>query len=100
MQPLLLLVLLTFLQKDDQKAALDKFLSFYRENRELLVTLFSMQGMQPGPAQPEQQAPPKTPPEQEAQTKRAAQEAQTKRAAQEAPPDMRIFEEYLRRVSR
>lgn len=91
MQPLLLLVLLTFLQKDDQKAALEKFLSFYRENRELLVTLFSMQGMQPGPAQPEQQAPPKTPPE---------QEAQTKRAAQEAPPDMRIFEEYLRRVSR
>ena len=65
MQPLLLLVLLTFLQKDDQKAALEKFLSFYRENRELLVTLFSMQGMQPGPAQPEQQAPPKTPPEQE-----------------------------------
>ena len=89
MEPLLLLFALMLLQKDgDRKSSLDQFLKFYRENRDLIAAVFSMQ-----PSQRE------TPP-QPCGAQRPAPPGAEEKAAQTAPPDVRILEEYLRRASR
>ena len=51
MQPVILLVLLMFAQQPDFGASLQKFLAFYRENRELLAALAGEIGAAP-PQQP------------------------------------------------
>ena len=51
MQPVILLVLLMFAQQPDFGASLQKFLAFYRENRELLAALTGEIGAATPPAQ-------------------------------------------------
>ena len=114
MEPLLLLFALMLLQKDgDRKSSLDQFLKFYRENRDLIAAVFSMQPSQreappqPCGAQPTKDSRPlpqggpscpDAPPA--AQAKRPAPPRAEEKAVQTAPPDVRILEEYLRRASR
>ncbi len=95
MESLLLLLLLTVTQKDaDLKASMEKFLKFYRENRDMITAIFSMPGMPPSSATPEGERRSQDIPKQDAKPS-AANEG----AAQSAPPDVRILEEYLRRAS-
>ena len=49
MQPVILLALLMFAQQPDFGASLQKFLAFYRENRELLAALTGEIGAAPPP---------------------------------------------------
>ena len=49
MQPVILLVLLMFAQQPDFGASLQKFLAFYRENRELLAALAAPPPQPPAP---------------------------------------------------
>ena len=114
MEPLLLLFALMLLQKDgDRKSSLDQFLKFYRENRDFIAAVFSMQPSQreappqPCGAQPTKDSRPSPQggsscPDapQAAQAERPAPPGAEEKAAQIAPPDVRILEEYLRRASR
>lgn len=57
MQPVILLVLLMFAQQPDFGASLQKFLAFYRENRELLAALAGETGAAPQPPAQEKSRP-------------------------------------------
>ena len=57
MQPVILLVLLMFAQQPDFGASLQKFLAFYRENRELLAALTGELGAAPPPPAQEKSRP-------------------------------------------
>lgn len=86
MEPILLLLLLTSMQQGgDLNAALGKFLSFYRENRELILLL--ARGGAPAAAQTEQSA---------GQSAQQMPEQKTDRP-QEDSPIVSILEEYLNR---
>ncbi len=86
MEPILLLLLLTSMQQGgDLNAALGKFLSFYRENRELILLL--ARGGAPAAAQTEQSA---------GQTAQQTPEQKSDRP-QEDSPIVSILEEYLNR---
>ena len=86
MEPILLLLLLTSMQQGgDLNAALGKFLSFYRENRELILLL--ARGGAPAAARTEQSA---------GQSAQQTPEQKTDRP-QEDSPIVSILEEYLNR---
>ena len=90
MEPILLLLLLTSMQQGgDLNAALGKFLSFYRENRELILLL--ARGGAPAAAQTEQSAG-----QTAGQTAQQTPEQKTDRP-QEDSPIVSILEEYLNR---
>ena len=87
MEPILLLLLLTSMQQGgDLNAALGKFLSFYRENRELILLL--ARGGAPAAAQSAGQS--------AGQTAQQTPEQKTDRP-QEDSPIVSILEEYLNR---
>ena len=86
MEPILLLLLLTSVQQGgDLNAALGKFLSFYRENRELILLL--ARGGAHAAAKTEQSA---------GQSAQQTPEQKTDRP-QEDSPIVSILEEYLNR---
>lgn len=94
------------MQKDARfKASIDQFLSFYRENRELLVSLFSAQGDPLSQLFGAQDAPTKQddPSSQSFYTQDAAQgdpSAPKVAPSSDATPDLNVLEEYLHRVNR
>ena len=73
MQPVILLVLLMFAQQPDFGASLQKFLAFYRENRELLAALAGEIGAA-GPRAPRRSFPAAPPPQPPAQEKSRPEE--------------------------
>lgn len=80
MEPILLLLLLTSMQQGgDLNAALQKFLTFWRENRELIMLL-----TRGAPADAAQKAPDRAPDKKE------------DRPPQEDSPIVSVLEEYLK----